>query len=107
MISVDLFVLSSGEIMGFKISGHAGLAESGMDVLCAAVSSAAYMTANTISDVIKADADILVDDSGLMSLKISPKDYLTCKDVLLGFKIHMLALEEQYPENMIVNYVEV
>lgn len=107
MISVDFFVLSSGEIVGFNISGHAGLAPAGQDILCAAVSSAAYMVLNTISDVIKANANITVNDLGAMSLKVSTKDYLACKDILLGFKLHLLALEEQYPEHIIVNYMEV
>lgn len=107
MINIDFFTLSSGELVGFKIQGHSGLAESGHDVLCAAVSSAAYLVANTISDVIKADAEIFVSNDGQMYLKLVDFNKNSCRDILLGFKLHVLGLEEQYPENIIVNYMEV
>ena len=93
--------------MGFNIEGHSGMAQAGYDIVCAAVSSAAYMTTNTITEVLKANADISVDRIGKMSIKINYKDINLCKDILLGFKIHMIALEEQYPENITVNYTEV
>ena len=37
-------------LCGYEISGHSGSAESGQDVICAFVSSAAYMAANTLSE---------------------------------------------------------
>lgn len=107
MINIDFLVLNTGDLIGFEIKGHSGLAENGQDILCAAVSSAAYMTVNTISDVIKVNSDIKVDDKGFLSLIINDSDCLSCRDILLGFKIHMLALEEQYPGNITVNYTEV
>ncbi len=42
-----------------------------------------------------------------MRLKINENDAALCSDVLLGFKLHMVNLEEQYPKNISVNYVEV
>ncbi|MDQ5983592.1 MAG: hypothetical protein RUMPE_00616 [Eubacteriales bacterium SKADARSKE-1] len=107
MIKVNFFITAQGTILGFHIKGHAKTEESGKDIICAAVSSAAYMTANTMSEIIKADADVSVFDSGEMYLKINTKDINFCRDILLGFKLHMIALEEQYPENIIVNYTEV
>lgn len=107
MINIDFLVLNNGELVGFNISGHASMAECGKDIVCAAVSSAAYMTANTISEVKKVDADVIVEDDGRMFLKLKNIDIMPCRDILLGFKLHMLNLEEQYPENIIVNYLEV
>lgn len=107
MITVKLLINSTGKPLGFEISGHSNYAEAGNDIVCSAVSSAAYMTANTITDVIKAEAEVFVGDSGKMFLQVSEKDISSCVDILLGFKLHVLALEEQYPKNIIVNYTEV
>lgn len=107
MVNINFFITDKGKLLGFEIYGHAQRNEIGKDIVCAAISSAAYMTANTISDVIKVDADISVFDFGSMSLKINENQSNSCQDILLGFKLHMIALEEQYPENIIVNYTEV
>lgn len=93
--------------MGFNIEGHSEMAQAGYDIVCAAVSSAAYMTANTITEILKASADVSVEKIGKMSVKVNYKNINLCKDILLGFKIHVIALEEQYPENITVNYTEV
>ena len=104
MICAEFFTRPNGEMLGFSVKGHNGLA--GEDIICAAVSSAAYMAANTITEVIKAEAEVTVED-GLMLLRISPNEAKSCLSILSGFKLHMLQLEEQYPENINVNYTEV
>lgn len=48
MIRAD-FYQSSGKYREFTISGHAGYAESGQDVVCAAVSSAVQLTVNLLN----------------------------------------------------------
>ncbi len=107
MVNVEFLVDKSGLLLGFQISGHSNFAENGSDIVCAAISSAAYMVANTITEIMNVESEVLVDDSGKMSLEIKKEDFSICKDILLGFKFHMLSLEEQYPENIAVNYVEV
>ena len=108
MIKAEIYVSKSGNIVGFSISGHSGFSESGTDIVCAAVSSAAYMTANTLTDVLKADADVSVNDrAGFMRVFVSEKDISRCSDILNGFKMHLILLEEMYLENIKVNYVEV
>lgn len=107
MINVDFLVDNQGSILGFQISGHSGFAEIGSDIVCAAVSSAAFMTANTITDILKINVETFVDNSGKMFFKIKNEISISCKDILLGFKLHMISLEEMYPENITVNYLEV
>lgn len=99
-----VFTQPDGELVGFRISGHNGNA--GQDIVCAAVSSAAYMTANTITDVIQANATVSVED-GYMLVRVLPKDAKNCRIIFAGFKLHMLGLEEQYPQNINVSYTEV
>ncbi len=108
MLEAEFFVLDSGDIVGFDISGHSEYAEFGKDIVCAAVSSAAYMVINTITDVIGASADVTVsDNTGHMRAIINKKDALACNDILKGFKMHLLLLEEIYSPNIKVSYVEV
>ncbi len=82
---------------GFLISGHSGFAEDGEDIVCASVSSVAYMVANTISEILKVNAEIEVND-GKMKLIVNKEQRHITKDILLGLKLHLEGLEEQYPE---------
>ena len=107
MIKAAFFTTKIGLLVGFEIKGHSSSALSGADIICSAVSSAAYMTANTVTEVIKADAVVSVDEEGEMYLRVSEKDAKACQEILSGFKLHMFALEEQYPDNIHVNYTEV
>lgn len=108
MTKVNLLTLANGDLVGFRITGHSGFAESGSDIVCSAISSAAYMTANTVTEVIKVSAEIDVNEAdGGMLLRVFQKDATACRDILQGFKLHMLALEEQYSDYMIVNNTEV
>ncbi|MBW7573475.1 ribosomal-processing cysteine protease Prp [Caproiciproducens faecalis] len=104
MICAEFFTRPDGSLLGFSLSGHNG--EAGRDIICAAVSSAAYMTANTITEIVRANAQITVED-GYMLVRISLNEAKDCRSILAGFKLHMLELEEQYPQNINVSYTEV
>ncbi len=106
MITVGFLVSRLDGTVGFTIQGHSGLGEQGSDVLCAAVSSAAYLTVNTITDVLHVTPLTLRALEGDMFLRIEPKDEPICRDVLTGLKLHFQNLEEQYPEELRVSYVE-
>ena len=108
MTKINLLTLANGELVGFRITGHSSFAESGSDIVCASISSVAYMVANTITEIIRVSAEIDVDEeNGDMLLRVFQKDATACRDILQGFKLHMLALEEQYSDYMIVNNTEV
>ncbi|MBQ1516836.1 MAG: ribosomal-processing cysteine protease Prp [Clostridia bacterium] len=98
----------NGELVGFHIHGHSGYAEEGEDIVCAAVSSAAYMVMNTITDVMHIDAQVSADDeSGDAVLRILSENAAECRYLLQGFKLHMLCLEEQYNKFISVKNTEV
>lgn len=105
MICAEFFT-KNNQPVGFRLSGHSGTSEAGTDIVCAAVSSAAYLVANTITDVLGVGADISVED-GLMLLKISEKDAALCGALLQGFRLHMTDLKEQYPNNITLTDTEV
>ena len=96
------FLIGNKQLQGFEISGHAGYAESGKDIICAFVSSAAYMTANTITDVIRADADAVAGD-GTMCVKLNQSNE-QAQAVLRGLELHLTELSKQYPENIKIIY---
>ena len=85
---------------GFEISGHSSVNcddEIGR-IVCAAVSSAAYMTANTVTDIIGDKADIKVDEAKMVFVCKKPSD-ATVK-VLLGLKLHLISLANEYSNNI-------
>ena len=82
---------------GFLISGHSGFAESGEDIVCASISSVAYMVANTITEILNVNAEINVTD-GRMKLIVNKEQRHITKDILLGLKLHLDSLAEDYPK---------
>ncbi len=65
------FSVHDGFITGFHITGHSSRSSRDEEgrIVCSAVSSAAYLVANTVTDVIGASADAAADD-GDMHLEI-------------------------------------
>ena len=86
MITVRFYVKK--ETVGFEMSGHSGYAEDGSDIICAAVSSCAYMTANTLTEIVGLDPEIKVKD-GYMKL------------ILNGFMLHINAMAGDCPEYIV------
>ena len=91
---------------GFSVKGHSTVNSEDLEgkLVCASISSATYLVANTITDVIGAKADIEEKDGEFYILVKTPSNETNI--VLNGFKLHMLGLEEQYG-NRIKVYVEV
>lgn len=84
--------------LGFEISGHAG-GNRGKDIVCASVSSAAYMAANTITDILNISAEIRLNDDGFLSFFIS-EDNVSAKAIIDGLQLHLTALSKQYPKKI-------
>lgn len=105
MISVEFFS-RGGRWTGFRVEGHSGVSEAGTDIVCAAVSSAAYLTVNTVTDVLHVSAKAEAED-GKMVLQIRPDDASKCQTTLQGLWLHLNGLREQYPENIMISNTEV
>jgi uncharacterized protein YsxB (DUF464 family) len=109
MTSVKFFA-DKNKLFGFEISGHCSVDsddETGK-IVCAAVSSAAYMAANTISEIIGDEEDVTVNDAAMRFTVANPSD-ATVK-VLEGLKLHLEELSGQYSNNIKIiggaNYVK-
>ena len=107
MINITLYHSKDGAQLGFNIKGHAGYAQSGSDIVCAAVSSSAYLVANTIIEVMGVEADATVDENGEMTVLVPKDSAIKTKEILLGFKIHIEELQKQYPKNVTITTTEV
>ncbi len=107
MIEVGFLTLNDGHLLGFTVQGHSELGEPGMDVLCAAVSSAVYLTINTVTDVLHVTPLALRALEGDVFFRIEERDLDVCQVLFQGLKLHLSDLEEQYPGNVRVGYVNV
>ena len=94
MITVSFYVKK--EPVGFEVSGHSGYADEGSDIICSAVYSCAYMTANTATEIMGLSPEIEVKD-GYMRLIFNDTEALKAKDILNGFRLHINALADEYP----------
>ena len=94
------FLVDSNLIYGFEINGHSSLNcddEVGK-IVCAAVSSAAYLTANTITEIIGDKAEVFVDDAVMNFKVLNPSD--SSVKVLDGLRLHLNELSNQYSNNI-------
>ena len=70
MINVE-FYYSDNLIDGFLISGHAGYAESGYDIICSAVSALSINTVNSIEEFTDDDYLVKTGEDGLLELHMT------------------------------------
>lgn len=93
----------NGNYSGFEISGHAGYAGKGEDVVCAAVSSAVQLTVNLLAEFGCAP-------------EVSAKDSVRCRvtcELQTGSRIvsrlaeHLTAVLEEFPETINITISEV
>ena len=106
MIQAVFFTGPSGELTGFRLTGHSGLAEEGSDILCAAVS---LRRLYDCQHRVRRDPGRSKDHSRRRIYERGGcfARCKRCRDLFEGFKLHLQGLEEQYPENIEVSYLEV
>ena len=94
------FFTDNGKITGFHIVGHSTNSEKDIEgkLVCSAVSSAAYLVANTITEIIGAKCIANVSD-GELELKLVDK-ISESQEILSGFKLHITELMKQYQNSI-------
>ena len=94
------FLADGKEIYGFEVSGHSS--KNGDDeigrIVCAAISSAVYLVANTVTEIIGDKADIDLCDA-LMRVKVLNPS-LESQKLLEGLRLHLEALSSEYSNNI-------
>ena len=99
------FFTENDRITGFSISGPSGYAESGQDIVCAAVSAVVTMAEATINDVCGAKAKVRVKDEQAritLTLPVSCDEEESVQAVLAGMMLTLCSLRDEFPD-----YIEV
>ena len=97
--------MEDDRITGFSVSGHSGYAESGSDIVCAAITAIVTMAEATINDVCGAKAKVRVKDEQAritLTLPTSCDEEESVQAVLSGMLLTLISLREDYPD-----YIEV
>lgn len=94
------FLTDNKGIYGFNVSGHStkSCGDQTGKLVCAAISSAAYMAANTVIEVLAEQCDVEIDDAKMVLEVKNPSS--AARAVLEGFKLHMEQLSGQYTGNI-------
>lgn len=89
------FYVSQQECFGFCVAGHAMFADAGEDIVCAAVSCAVQMTANGVTEVAKAQAEVRVGENEIV---LHVRDNREVVQTLLeALRLQLELLREDYP----------
>lgn len=113
MIRAVIYRNEKHQICGFKLSGHAGFAEEGQDIVCAAVTVLVLNTVNAIERFTKTKFECELDEKrgGFLYLRICDDDKSSeGHDVQLLLQTMVLGLEDitnEYSEYINLNNEEV
>ena len=99
------FFTEGERITGISVSGHSGYAESGSDIVCAAISAVVTMAEATINEVCGAKAKVRVKDEQARVTLMLPAvcdEEDTVQAVLAGMMLTLCSMRDDYPD-----YIEV
>ena len=94
------FLADDEGLYGFSVSGHSSkdCDDEVGKIVCAAVSSAVYLAANTIIEIIGDQYEADVSDAKMLFKVKNPSDKTLA--VLEGLKLHLSELSNQYGNNI-------
>ena len=104
MIKATFYKDSSGNHVGFSISGHAGYAKYGNDIVCSAVSVLVITTINSIEKLTDNPYKSEVGKSGLIKFKFSSmpdeKGKLLIESLIMG----IIGIHDEYGDKYLELY---
>ena len=111
MNRIEFYRLPDGTFSGFRARGHSGYAESGQDIVCAAVSALTQTIANGIEAVAKIPANVHINEKkAALEVTITPEatENQLKQAQLLFETLHqgLQAIEDEYPRNVSISYEE-
>jgi len=88
-----------------SVSGHAGYEDSGRDIVCAAVTSAVQLTANSITEVFEINAKVSVKAAEVV---IDVSDFnVTAGKLMEALYLHLDILSQEYSDYIEITVLEV
>lgn len=110
MINVVFFKKSS-EILGFEVKGHAFYADSGSDIVCAAVSALALTCVGGIKDVLKLKHTCTIKGNGYVYIMLDnslEKESIEKANILFStIEEGLKSISTNYPKNVLLSESEV
>ena len=106
MITVTIFK-NGDKLRGFSVTDHSDFSQDGADIVCSAVSSAVQLTANGVTEVAGATADVHVDEEAAIITLKTDSDDRAVQMLIKSFSLHMEILSEDYEENIKYSILEV
>ena len=95
--------MEDDRITGFSVSGHSGYAESGSDIICAAITAIVTMAEATINDVCGAKAKVRVKEEDAritLTLPTSCDEEESVQAVLAGMLLTLCSMRDDYPDHI-------
>ena len=99
------FFKSKGFYTAFRIRGHAGYADCGLDIVCAAVTSAVMSVLNGITEFSGAQADVTVSENEIV-LNLAERNQIA-EVLLCSLKLQLSLIAEQYDGTIQMKVTEV
>lgn len=90
------------EIIGFECVGHAGYAEAGSDIVCAAVSILTTTCANALESVAGLKPRVKVR-AGKMAVEISPGSGRDAQVIFQTLRQGLRDLQDEYSQYLLLN----
>ncbi|WRS27340.1 ribosomal-processing cysteine protease Prp [Oscillospiraceae bacterium MB08-C2-2] len=100
------FERQGDQITAVSVSGHAGYAQAGRDVVCAAVTSAVQLTANALTEVLQEKAQVGLEEN-LISIRLSEPFSPQATAFMQALYLHLGLLAEDYTKNLRLTVSEV
>lgn len=109
--TVTFFKRSDGALIGYSACGHANYAESGADIVCAAVSALTQSTLNGLKAVLKAPVMFEQDDDGaFIEARLTPEaseaQIQQAQILLVTLEQGLQAIQRETPRNLRIIFKE-
>ena len=111
-----VFFKSNGMFWGFEEQGHTGLAASGNDILCSAISAMTMLVINAIEVSYESEADYDIDDDttnvrvrahgALPSYEDDEKKRYAISGLIKAYYYQLMDLVEEYYDYLDVEVIE-
>lgn len=105
MINAEFF-RTNDCFCGFAVSGHAGYANAGKDIVCASVTSAVMLTCNLITDYFGIEAQIDTEKN-LIGLKLKDCGNDNAQRLIKALCEHLQMISEEFKGTIKITFSEV
>ena len=105
MTNITFYQNETGEITGFRCEGHSGYADSGEDIVCAAISALVINTINSIEELTGDQIDVDIDeDEGYIDASFFE---VPGKDAQLLLRSLALGLTNMEDDETVTEFIDV